>query len=508
MNVVIYARYSCSNQREESIEGQLKVCYEFAKRNNYTVIGEYIDRAISGTTDNRPQFQKMIGDSKLKQFNGVLVYRLDRFSRNRYDSAIYKRKLAKNNVKVFSAMENITDDPNGVLMESIYEGMAEYYSKELSQKVTRGMDVNASKCQSNGGTIPLGFCIGKDRKYHINEDTAPIIVKIFEMYSTGNTMKQICDYLNERKYKTVKGNEFNKNSLHRMLTNKKYIGYYMYNGQEIKDGVPRIIDDDLFNKCQQIMQKNKKAPARARATEEYLLTTKLICGECNSEMVGISGNGKNGKKYCYYRCKNSSLHLCKKKSVSKDEIENAVINETKKVLTDKNITKIAKEIMKLLKKDLESDNLSYLKKQLKKNETEIANLLSVIEKGNITDIILERIAQKKKEKDEIEKQITIEKMRKPIVTEEMVKKFLVHFKEGNIDDIKYKRSLINVFVNQVIVYENRLTILYNLQDSQSDVLFNIDMVHQEGFEPPTFRFVAEHSIQLSYWCITIIITEN
>ena len=159
MNVVLYARYSDSKQREESIEGQLEWCYEYAKREGHSVIGEYIDRAISAKTDERPQFQKMIKDSSKKLFQGIVVYQLDRFSRNRYDSAHYKNILKKNGVGVYSAREPISDDASGILVESVLEGMAEYYSVELSQKVTRGMKTNAEKCLSNGGTTPLGYKI-------------------------------------------------------------------------------------------------------------------------------------------------------------------------------------------------------------------------------------------------------------------------------------------------------------------------------------------------------------
>ena len=498
MNVVIYARYSCSNQREESIEGQLKVCYKYAQDNNYNVVAEYIDRAMSGTTDRRPEFKRMISDSKKRQFEGVLVYQLDRFSRDRYDSANNKAILKKNGVKVISACERISDDASGVLMESVLEGMAEYYSKELSQKVIRGMNINATKCISNGGTIPLGFYIDENKKYQINSETAPIVVRIFEMYSNGYTMKEIIDFLNARGYKTVKGNQFNKNSLSRILTNKKYIGYYVYNGQETENAIPQIVEKSLFEKCQIIMQKNKKAPARKKAKEEYLLTTKLFCGKCNAEMVGISGTGKNGTKYCYYRCKNSHLKLCDRKTISKYYIEDLVIKETKKILNDTNIAKISKEIVRLCKKADNNNLLTVLTKQSNKIKKEIENLLKVIEIGNISDLILERIENKKKEMEDIEKQIRIEKMKTSTITNEKVEKFLRYFKEGEIDEIRFKKSLINTFVNRVIVYENKITILYNIQDSHSDILFNTVMVSQKGFEPLTPGLEGLCSIQLSY----------
>lgn len=175
MNVVIYARYSSDRQTEQSIEGQLKECYEYARRNGYTVVGEYIDRAISGTTDHRPEFLRMIADGDKKLFQAVLVYQLDRFARNRYDSATYKAKLKKNGIRVLSARENISDDASGVLMEAVLEGMAEYYSVELSQKIRRGMDINAEKCLSTGGNLALGFRVDSEKHIQIDPDTAPVV---------------------------------------------------------------------------------------------------------------------------------------------------------------------------------------------------------------------------------------------------------------------------------------------------------------------------------------------
>ena len=302
MNVVIYARYSSDRQTEQSIEGQLKECYEYARRNGYAVVGEYIDRAISGTTDHRPEFLRMIADGDKKLFQAVLVYQLDRFARNRYDSATYKAKLKKNGIRVLSARENISDDASGVLMEAVLEGMAEYYSVELSQKIRRGMDINAEKCLSTGGNLALGFRVDSEKHIQIDPDTAPVVQKIFEMYASGQSMADIIRYLNANHIKTSYGNEFNKNSLNRILRNKRYIGVYTYRGTETPDGLPRIISDDLFYEVQDMMGKKKKAPARAKALESYILSTKLFCGHCQAAMTGISGTSKTGTKYHYYQC--------------------------------------------------------------------------------------------------------------------------------------------------------------------------------------------------------------
>lgn len=280
MKVVIYARYSSHNQREESIEGQLKVCYEYAKRNDYNVIAEYIDRAQTGTNDNREQFQKMIEDSNKKCFEFVLVYQLDRFARNRYDSATYKTKLKKNGVRVISARENISDDASGILMESMLEGMAEYYSVELGQKVKRGMAINGEKCLYNGGYIEIGLKVDKEtKKYQIDEETAPTVRKMFEMYRSGSTIVQIMQYL-----KSI-GITYTKGRIRNVLENKKYIGTYTYKGKETPNVIPPIIDNELFEDVQKILAKNKKSRARLKTKTEYILTTKLFCGHCKDMMV-------------------------------------------------------------------------------------------------------------------------------------------------------------------------------------------------------------------------------
>lgn len=462
MNVVIYARFSSHNQTEQSIEGQLKVCYEFAERNGYIVIGEYIDRALSGTNDNRPQFQKMIADSAKHQFEFILVYQLDRFARNRYDSAIYKTQLRKNGVRVLSVRENITDDASGVIIEGLFEALGEYYSRELSQKITRGMEINASKCLATGGNVALGYYVNSDKRFQIDETTALIVVKIFEMYASGHTIKQITTYLNNQQLKTSRGVEFNKNSLRKILQNKRYIGIYTYKDTEIKDGVPRIISDEIFYKVQEILEKNKKAPARAKANVEYLLTTKLFCGHCKEMMTGLSGTGRNGTLHCYYTCNSAKKKLCKKRNVQKDYIEDVIVAKAREQLTDDNISKIAIEIETICEREKDGSNIKRLKKQISEIDKAIENLMKALEQGQIADIIAERISKKRNEKAELEKTLALEQMQYVSLNASEIKFFLTQLKNGDINDIQYRKMLINVFVNSVYLYDDgKLTIIFN-----------------------------------------------
>ena len=256
MTGVIYARYSSDNQREESIEGQLRECKEFAEKNDITILGTYIDRALSAKTDNRPDFQRMIKDSEKNMFDVVLVWKLDRFARNRYDSAHYKSILKRNGVKVISATEIISQGAEGILLESLLEGYAEYYSAELSEKVIRGMKENALKCKYNGGTLPIGYVIDENKNFRIDSLVAPVVLDAFKRYDEGYTMKEIVDYLKLKGVRTKKNGEISINSLTRMLHNRKYIGEYKYRDVVVPDGIPAIVSKDLFDRVQEKLAKN------------------------------------------------------------------------------------------------------------------------------------------------------------------------------------------------------------------------------------------------------------
>lgn len=468
-SAVIYARYSSEKQTEQSIEGQLAVCYEFAKRQDYTVIREYVDRARSAKTDARPEFQRMIADSAKKNFDVVLVYQLDRFSRNRYDSAVYKSRLKKNGVRVVSARENITEDASGVLMEALLEGLSEYYSVELAQKVRRGMDINAEKCLSNGGTIPFGFKIDSEKHFIIDEEKAPYLQQIFEMYANGYTVKDIADYLNAKQIKTATGSQFNKSSLHRMLTNKRYCGIYTYGDVEVPDGIPRLVSDELFYKVAEIMDKNKKAPARARAKEEYLLTTKLFCGHCHDLMVGVSGKSSTGKKHAYYSCNKARKKQCDKKNVQKDWIENKVYALALAQLTDENISKIAKAVVAASEKEKAGGDYKRLEKMRKNNEKQTANLVDALKFGKATETLLAEIAKLEAAHGDIERQLLIEKSRNMDLTEEEISFFLTKLRQGSVNNMEHRRILFTVLINAIYLYDDRFTVIFNSSDQPVEV---------------------------------------
>ena len=482
MNVVIYARYSSHNQNDQSIEGQIAECEKFCERNNYNVVATYVDRAKSGTKDNRDQFQQMIKDSEKHGFNGIVVYQLDRFARNRYDSAINKSKLKKNNVRVMSARENINDDASGILMESVLEGMAEYFSAELGQKVKRGMKINADNCYYNGGTIPLGFkvieiesdtkdALGrkvKKKKFAIDEDNAPVIKMIFKMYLNGSTMAEIIRYLNKNNIKTAYGNIFNKNSIREILTNKRYNGIYSYNGKDFKNGIPQIIDDKTFDLVQEKMGVNKKAPARARAKTDYLLTTKLFCGHCKEMMTGTSGTSKSGKLHCYYGCVGTRKKICNKKNVQKEFIEDLVVEKARELLTDERINIISDAVIEMAKKDKENSGVKRLTKNIKELEKQKNNLfdsLKICEIESVKKSIFEEIAKLDEQVSNLKSELVIEEGKCINITKSQVKFFLSQIKNGNIDDEYYKKLIINTLIDKVFLYDDSILIVFSVSDA-------------------------------------------
>lgn len=476
MNAVIYARYSSDKQTEQSIEGQIRDCLEFAKKRGFVVIGEYVDRALTGRNDDRPQFLKMVADASKKQFQYILVWKLDRFARNRYDSAIYKHKLKQYGVRVLSAMEGLSEAPEGIILEAVLEATAEYYSENLSQNVRRGMRESALKGNSTGGTIPLGYkLIGK--KLAIDDKYAPIVRNCFEQYAAGKGKKEIVDDLNNRGYRTRQGKLFTIDSLSRMLTNKKYIGVFHYSdieGEiEVEGACPAIIDKDIFEKCAAACAKNKRAPARKKAIVEYLLQGKLFCGPCGSSMIGESGRSSNGNTYHYYACAvRKKYHTCKKKNEKKDFLEWYIVEQTLEyVLTPARIDYIAERVAAMYENEFSNTRVKELEKQLKEVEREMDktyDLLlnaggrkAIIEKANARFDALE--AQKADIEIDLAKLRVASKIR---YTAAEIKAWLQQFCKGDLFDMDFRRRIIDTFINSIYLYDDRLVIYYNIKDGQ------------------------------------------
>lgn len=482
---VIYARYSPGpNQTDQSIEGQIRECTQFCEENNIRIIGTYIDRKQTGRNDNRADFQKMLRDSKRHTFQTVVVWKIDRFGRNREEIAKNKAVLRMNGVRVLFAKEHIPDGPEGIILESVLEGLAEYYSANLSQNIIRGMRESALKCQFNGSGLSTGYTVDKEHKFHIDPDGAATVRMIFNRYDSGETIADILRYINSKGIKTMKGKQFTHYGISRILRNRAYIGEYHWHDIIIPGGMPKIIDEALFERVQHRMDKNKKAPSAGRGETKFLLTSKVFCGNCKSTMFGDSGTGKSGTKFYYYTCRGRKIKKngCKKKSVNKEWLEREVVRLTATyVLRDEVISYIADRVVEIQTKERnDTSMLKYYQNQLKETTTAIKNIMKAIEAGIITDTTRERLLELEATKGELETEIIKENIARPLISRDQVVFFLEQFKGGNIEDKEYQQKIIDVFVNKILVYDDKIIITYNYSGDDNET--TAEIIEEAAFE--------------------------
>jgi len=464
---VIYSRYSSHGQRDESIEGQLRDCYAFAERNGITIIGEYCDRALTGTNDKRPEFQRMIKDSAKGQFQIVVTWKNDRYARSRYDAAIYKHKLKQNGVRILYAKESIPDGPEGIILESVMEGLAEYYSANLSQNIKRGNYDSALKHQTVGVKV-LGYKKAEDGTFEIDEKTAPLVRKVFNDYVNGKSSKQIIDELNVLGYRTSRGNPFNRNSVRQILENEKYIGVYKFKDVYDENGMPAIIDKALFEKAKSILKYKHKSPAAKKVDGGFLLTSKIFCGECGQQMVSDGGTSATGKVYNYYTCLSRKKHLCKKERVEKEWIENVVIDALAQIIdSDDTVNSLADIFMDWQSKQDTSEKVKMLEKELKQTETAIQNTMDVIDSGLVTESLKSHLLELEAQRKAREKALSEALLEQPDIDRDIVVWFLHRFRNGDRKDIAWKITLIDMFLKAVYVYDDRIHLDLNYMGDKS-----------------------------------------
>lgn len=453
---VIYARYSCDKQTEQSIEGQLRVCQDYAKSHDILILDTYIDQAISGTTDNRAAFQRMIKDSNRKEWDYVLVYKLDRFSRDKYATAIHKKTLRDNGVKVLSAMENIPDTPEGIILESLLEGMNQYYSAELSQKVKRGMKETRLKGFYQGGGVPYGYKID-GRKVVIDEERAENVRFMYDEFSKGVIVKDIIKQLTAMG-KTYKGKPFAMNTVYGILRNEKYIGVYRINDEILTNMYPKIIDEHIYNRVLAILKRNKRGSRSAETN--YLLKHKLKCGYCGNNINGEYGKSHTGADFYYYKCRGRKMKLtdCNKAIIQKDTLENLVLDFTVEELSEpQNIETIITALLEIQQRNLkENSKVAALQREQREIETAIDNTMKAIAQGVITKSTAQYLKNYEERQEEIAKLIAVEQSKEAvIVTEKQIRKFYA-------EALKLEpQMLVNYLIKEIVLFDNRADIIYN-----------------------------------------------
>ena len=494
---VIYTRYSSDRQREESIEGQIRVCEDYAKRNGLDVLHIYADRAMTGRSDQRPEFLMMIKDAASMTFDTVLVYKLNRFARNRYDSAKYKHKLKKYGIKVVSAMENIADDPSGILLESVIEGMAEYYSVELAENVVRGMTENALEGKWPGGIVPLGYKLDDDHHLVIDEPNALVVRRIYQMILDGRTPASICRILNAEGKRTATGRTFNHNSITRLLSNERYIGTFIWRDVRRTGVVPRILDDRTFYAVQELRKSRQHHKGVAKRSENYMLTGKIFCGRCGSPMVGKSGTGRGGCIYYYYNCQH---HIdgsgCPARPVRTDKLEDRVVQVTTKILSQPDAIKaIARQAIAIQKERRESLEVQSLKAQVSDLSKKLDNCLKAIDKGAFSEALCNHMHEYESRLKDLKAALSRAQLmdRGGKLTEQQIEFFFYAISRQLKQEPRYKEILLSSLVRCVIVNDDSIEIQYNYKKELPTLAnpvkvkssHNVSVVIHPGFEPGT-----------------------
>ncbi len=489
LHAVVYTRYSSDMQRGESIDAQIRLIRKWSDEHSIVIDKIYADEAQSAKSDERKQFQQMIADSKKqKDWQLVLVHKLDRFARNRMDSAAYRVELRKNKKYLISTTEQFDDTPESCMLEGIIESMAEFYSKNLAREVMKGLTENALKGKTCGGTPPLGYDLDERKYYKINEFEAQAVKLIFQLFLEGKTYGEIISKLNTSGYRTKCNRLFSRNSLYEILRNEKYKGILVYNKTQSRDEItgkrsghryksdeevirvdgviPQIVSPEDWDDVQLILNSRKKA-FRNNAKETYLLSGKIRCGKCGGSYDGRRSFNSCGTKYIYYACngKRNPNYKCNNNSIQRDWIESYMIN-----IIDNYIHHLSKaqkqNIYQLCFDSAQSSkkaDISILNQRLNSLNKELSRIVDVITITNSTTLI-EKLTDLEQQKAEIQLRIKVLSQEKgKILSKQKINLLLTKIKkmlkEKSVPQLK---ELMDLIVNEIIVNDKDVIVYLNI----------------------------------------------
>ncbi len=494
---VAYGRFSSNNQREESIDAQLRAIREYCEKENIELIAEFTDEAVSGKTDDREDFQNMV-NQLLKghiQVDYVLVHKFNRFARNKFDSALYKKKLRDIGVKVISVTQKIDDTPEGELLEGFLETIDQYYSANLAVEVRKGLRENALKGKHAGGQVLFGYSLDEEG-YYVPNENAPIVRRIFEEYAMGCSKTDICERLNDEGYRNQRGKRFNTRTLYDLLRNEKYIGNYIYTIDKKEtirlDGIIKDhpIDKELWNTVQRLCKEASECvQARQRSDKRYYhLTGKAFCTCCGEHISGAGSkrsgghNGnKDGKLNYYYKCVGKTKHKngCKNPSLNKDWFESKVLKTVTDIVMDKNqVKQIAQaayeEILSMRNEPVVST--AQLQKELAKIFDKQEKLTDLYVDGDMSkEMLNKKNGELTRRRFQIEEEL--EKRKNVLEAEDIqpedIENFITQFVEDTKEDCEsiddeFMRIMLNVFVKRVDVSEEEVVVHIHTPFSRMD----------------------------------------
>lgn len=472
MKAVAYCRYSSEAQRDgHSIEAQLSAIKDYCARENMTLVGEYIDEAKSGRTAERDEFQKMIADASEHKFDVVVVHKLDRFSRERYDFAVYRRILRNNQIALRSVLERIDDTPESIILESMLEGMSEYYSKNLSRETKKGLYARARKglvCSNR----PFGYDV-VDSKFVINEADVEIVRDIFRRVILGESLASIGRSLEEKKIRGARGGVFEYNNLRKIIRNTIYYGDYTFGGEVVSKAVvnPILSFDTWIVANAKLDEKSRKVYKRYR-TEDYMLTGILFCGQCGGHYSGHCSHGRNGKVYRRYRCSNSAKAKCSASVFLKDDLESFIVDAvTRDLSSDQTIAMVTEQLYIESKKRLTKSDYALIKKELDSTKRKKERILDVYIDGKISkEEFTTRAAGINERIRILESKLSDAGNASLSFSKELIRASLKYYYESlRSKTIDNPALFITTLVEKITVYDDRFDIVYLLSghDGQS-----------------------------------------
>ena len=469
---VIYARYSSHAQKDASIEQQVAECMQHAKEIGLTIVDTYADRAVSGKTDRRPAFQKMMKDAEAGKFQYVVAWKSNRIGRNMLQAMVNESKLDEMGVRVLYAEEDFDDTAAGRFALRSMMNVNQFYSENMAEDIRRGLQDNASKCKSNG-SLPFGLYKDETGRVAVNEAEAEIIREIYTRVAALEPFTDILSDLNARGVKTKRGARWNKGSFCTLLHNERYRGIYIYGDIRVEGGIPRIVSDELFYKVQEVckMKKNPQNGRHRTGAEDYLLTGKLRCGHCGSYMSGTSGTSRSGELHYYYTCQGRRAKTCHKKNIRRDVIERAVAQAIMiYCLTDEVIEWIADQTMAYWEQHDKDLQIETIENELAANQKATTNMLKAIEAGIITEATKTRLLELENEQASLNARLQAARADEVKVDRNDLVASLQLLRSGDVEDKKFQAELFRTFLICAYVYDNnRLKIVFSFTGDQNSV---------------------------------------
>jgi site-specific DNA recombinase len=445
----------------------------------------------------------MIEDSAKGKFKYLIIHKLDRFSRDKFDAVTFKRKLKINGVTILSVTENLDNSPESVMLESCLEGMAQYYSLNLAREVMKGMKESAYKCTHLGGKPPLGYDVDPvTKKYVINNTEAAIVRYIFENYANGTGYNRLLEYLNGMGFKSKCGHSFGKNSLYSIVSNEKYMGRFVFNKKLEKDvsgkrnpqwkpreewiiidgGIPAIVSEETFNTVQaKLENNNKKRGGRFRAKEIYLLSGLITCGECGASMSGNTRKcGRNKSRYSSYKCSHRTDHKgCKNKEIRKEYLDNYVLDELyMKLFSESSIKKLSIMLNEYNRRKTEEadEETKLVSVELEEINCKIGKIIRLVSESGISiETVKHELKQLEERKHFVEGYLKDICLKKNIATisEDAIYELICKSKEFVQDhNIAECQNFIQSYIENVMVYNERVEVIFKIHvpDDVNDTL--------------------------------------